>query len=160
MTRQRTNRSIGALAAGVLVGTGLIAGAASPASASDSECPPATTAPVLNTWYDAQGKYQGTYLAHREKYFYLHDDIYDTYGPNYRQIEVWERGSIMLPDRRVSCVRKPHTPKVEPETPTVTGSGGGTYVNISFPGFGMSFTLDSSTAKKGRVDVGDIEMVE
>ena len=158
MSRSRSSRGIrftGAAAAAVLLGAGAIVGVVSPAAAADGDCDPATTPPTLNTWYDGNGKYQGTRLAHRETSYHLYDDIYDTYGHNYRQVEMWERGGF-LPPRRVSCERKPHTPQDQPEEPTITGTGGG-YISVGFPTFGSSFIMVGSAPRKGRVDVGDIE---
>lgn len=158
MSRSRSSRGtriVGATAAAVLLGAGALVGMSSSAVADDGGCAPAGDPPTLNTWYNGNGKYQGTRLAHRESSYHLYEDVYDTYGHNYRQVEVWERGGF-LPPRRVACERKPDTPQEEPEKPKVTGAGDGR-ISVSFPSFGRAFIMVGTPTREPRVEVGEVE---
>lgn len=148
----------GGLTVALVAGSLMAVGASLPAAASDGGCGPAGDLPTLNTWYDQNNNYQGTRLAHREQTYNLATDVYETYGHNFRQIEVWDRGGL-LPPRRVECERKPAEPQPEPEQPQVIGGGGGFETGIQFPSFGITIWV-TSTPNTGNVNVGEIEQVE
>lgn len=158
MRTRRPARTAGALTIGLVAGTLMAVGATLPAAASDGDCSPAGDPPTLNAWYDQNNNYQGTRLAHREMIYHLATDVYETYGHDFRQIEVWERGGF-LPPRRIECERKPAQPQPEPEQPQLVGGGDGFTTGVQFPSFGVTFWV-TSTPRTGNVTVGDAEAVE
>lgn len=155
MSRKIVRRSI-AMGAAVGLGSLVAMGASSPAAASDSNCGPATALPVANTYYDNQNNYKGTRIAHQYNNVHLVDAVYDTYGPGYRQVEVWQAGGL-LPPQRIACERKPSEPVKKPEEPAITPATGGWY-SVNFHQFGFrTFLVGSPAPRSGTVTVGEVE---
>lgn len=158
MSRRRLIRTIAGGAGALFLSAGFLVAGGSPAAATGT-CTNVTNLPTLNTWYDGNGNYQGTYRAYAENGYGHKTRVYDTYGPHFRQVEMWDEFDSMVP-RLVSCVRKPHTPEPEPEEPQISGGGGRGATHVSFPRIGVGFSIHGGTGRKGTVTVGDAEQVE
>ena len=89
---RRSLRALAAAAATAAMAAGGLVLASVPAQAAGNGCPPPPASPpTLNTWYDSHGKYRGTRELSREQYKGIQAAIvYETFGPDYRQVETWD----------------------------------------------------------------------
>ncbi|QEO14014.1 hypothetical protein FLP10_05940 [Agromyces intestinalis] len=138
--------SAGALVAGLLIG-------AAPAHASGSGCDSADRPPSANTWYDQSNNYRGTRSSYRYNTYHLSTVVYETFGPNYYQAEVWFEGG-MQPPQRVDCQRKPDTPKPTQPNPQPMNVGGVAGGGVFLPTGGMTIWMSNPVIRTGTVNVG------
>lgn len=166
-TSSRPRRSLRALAAAAataaMTAGGLVL-ASVPAQAAGNGCPPApANPPTLNTWYDSSGKYQGTRELSREQYKGIQAAIvYETFGPDYRQVETWDLRIGSKP-MRLDCERQEEKSDPKPSEPIKVGGGGGGGVSLGggfyLPGGNYTIVVNPSQ-RTGSATVGPVENIK
>lgn len=159
---RRSVRALAAAAATAAMTAGGLVLASVPAQAAGNGCPPpSATPPTLNTWYDAHGKYQGTRQVSREQYRAIQATVvYETFGPDYRQVETWDLRIVGDP-MRLECERQEENPDPKPSEPIKIGGGGGGGAASSggyyMPGGNYTIWVNPPTP---RVTVGPAESIQ